>query len=225
MTVNLYIGHDEKMATNTHVMIDSILEYTTVPVRISLIQTHLIKEYTRPIHPNQSTSFSFSRFLVPYLNNYQGWALFMDSDMLFLDDIAKLWNLKDSKFDVQVVQHADYVCNNSNKFFNIQQTNYLKKNWSSVMLFNCANCTRLTPEYVNTATPAELHQFMWTNNVGALDPKWNYLVGEASSHDPSVAVLHYTYGTPLYTNNCPVELKNIWEQRLKNLFKFTDSKL
>jgi lipopolysaccharide biosynthesis glycosyltransferase len=159
---------------------------------------------------------------VPYLNNYQDWALFMDSDMLFVDDIAKLWNLRNKNYDVQVVQHADYVCNDSTKFFNIPQTNYPRKNWSSVMMFNCASCTTLTPEYVNTASPSALHRLEWAATIGALDARWNHLVGEQIP-TLDAAVLHYTYGTPAYSNNCPEEFKEMWMQQFKKISKNTQS--
>src|SRR3546814_8635598 len=110
--------------------------------------------YTRPQHELQLTDFSFSRFLTPSLAGFQDWAIFMDDDMLVLDDIAKLWALRDDRYAVQVVKH-DHVPQEDVKFLDKVQTKYEKKNWSSVMLFNCARCTALTPAYVNSATGLE----------------------------------------------------------------------
>ena len=213
--ITLYIGYEDSMPTNYHVMVSSILKHTSSLVNIIPLQTNLIKEYKRPYQENQSTSFSFSRFLVPYLNNYGGWAIFMDSDMLFMDDISKLWNSKQDNYDVQVVQHESYSCDKPNKFFNIKQTNYRRKNWSSVMLFNCNKCRTLTPEYVNTASAADLHELNWANNIGKLEPRWNFLVGEQEEID-NPAVLHYTYGTPKY-NECSYYYSNIWDKEQKRL--------
>jgi len=113
---------------------------------------------TRPLQPNQSTEFSFSRFLVPYLMNYQGWALFVDNDVVMLEDIAELWALRDDDFAVMCVKH-NHVPEEGTKFLGEAQTQYEKKNWSSVMLINCSKCTALTPDYVNSASGLELHRF------------------------------------------------------------------
>src|SRR3546814_6586317 len=85
--------------------------------------------YTRPQHELQSTDFSFSRFLTPSLAGFQDWAIFMDDDMLVLDDIAKLWALRDDRYAVQVVKH-DHVPQEDVKFLDKVQTKYEKKNWS-----------------------------------------------------------------------------------------------
>jgi lipopolysaccharide biosynthesis glycosyltransferase len=91
----------------------------------------------------QSTDFSFSRFLTPWMCDYQGWAIFMDCDQLVLDDIAKLWALRDERCAVQVVKH-NHVPKEEVKFLGEKQSKYQKKNWSSVMLMNCAKCRALT---------------------------------------------------------------------------------
>jgi lipopolysaccharide biosynthesis glycosyltransferase len=211
--IKLYIGHDKTLDKNLYTMVRSVLKHNTKPVEIIPIQTELIKEYIRPADQNQSTSFSFSRFLIPYLNDYTGWALYMDSDMIFLDDIAKLWNLQDETKDVQVVQHKSYVCNRTTKFFNKVQTNYRRKNWSSVMLFNCSLCKILTTDYINTAVSGDLHEFNWTNNIGSLENRWNFLVDEQSEIE-NPAVLHYTYGTPAYSSTVSKKYADIWSSYL-----------
>src|SRR3546814_1870187 len=108
----------------------------------------------------------------------------MDDDMLVLDDIAKLWALRDDRYAVQVVKH-DHVPQEDVKFLDKVQTKYEKKNWSSVMLFNCARCTALTPDYVNSATGLELHQFKWLGDdglIGEIPHRWNYL----ADYDPTI---------------------------------------
>jgi hypothetical protein len=129
----------------------------------------------------------------------------MDCDMLMLDDIAALWALRDERFAVQVVKH-NHVPREEVKFLNAAQTKYEKKNWSSVMLFNCAKCAALTPEFVNTASGLELHQFKWLGDdalIGEIPHRWNHLVG----YDPvgaEVSNLHYTQGGPYFDayRNC-----------------------
>ena len=135
--------------------------------------------YTRERHPLQSTDFSFTRFLVPLPLGHTGWSLFMDCDMLVLDDIAKLWALRDERYAVQVVKH-NHVPKEDTKFLGAKTDQIREENWSSVILFNNAKCRALTPEYVNTATGLELHQFKWLGNddlIGEIPRRWNHLVG------------------------------------------------
>lgn len=205
--ITLYIGVDKHQPKNFEVMVKSLLEFNSLPVKIIPIQTELLKIYNRPFAKNQSTSFSFSRFLVPYLNEYSNWALYMDSDMLFTGDIAELWNLRNTEYDVQVVQHKEYACTEK-KFLNQLQHSYKRKNWSSVMLFNCEKCTKLTPEYVNTASAADLHELNWAHHIGALPEKFNHLVDEQPFCHATV--LHYTLGTPGYHDCTNSEYSNLW---------------
>jgi hypothetical protein len=133
--------------------------------------------------------------------------MFCDCDMLMLDDVSKLWALRDERFAVQVVKH-DHKPVDDIKFLNAPQTKYEKKNWSSVILFNNAKCRALTPDYVNNATGLELHQFKWLRDdslIGAIPGRWNHLV----DYDPplpstEVSLLHYTEGGPYFENyrNC-----------------------
>jgi lipopolysaccharide biosynthesis glycosyltransferase len=153
----------------------------------------------RERNPLQSTDFSFSRFLTPYLSGFEGWSLFMDCDMLVLDDIAKLWALRDDRYAVMCVQH-DHQPHETVKFLNQPQTAYGKKNWSSVMLFNNARCHALTPDYVNTASGLELHQFKWLADdslIGPLPQSWNHLVGY-EPHAEDMSNVHFTLGGPYF---------------------------
>ncbi|MDA0305458.1 MAG: glycosyltransferase [Proteobacteria bacterium] len=200
--IRIYIGFDPVETASYHVLAHSIQARSSEPVTIApLMLSQLNGVMTRPRHELQSTDFSFSRFLVPHLSDYQGWALFMDCDMLVLDDMAELWKLRDDQYAVQVVKH-DHVPEEKTKFLGQAQTKYEKKNWSSVMLFNNARCTALTPDYVNTATGLDLHRFNWLGNddlIGEIPHRWNHLVG----YDKTVPVvevsnLHYTIGGPYF---------------------------
>ena len=200
--IRVFIGFDTVETVSYHVLSHSIQARCSEPVSITpLMLTQLSGLMTREHHNLQSTEFSFSRFLVPHLCDYQGWALFMDCDMLVLDDMADLWKLRDDNFAVQVVKH-DHVPKETTKFLGQPQSKYEKKNWSSVMLFNNEKCKALTPDFVNTATGLELHRYQWLDGdhlIGDIPHRWNHLVG----YDETVPVgevsnLHYTIGGPYF---------------------------
>jgi len=194
--LRIFVGFDPRETVAFHVLAHSIQARASVPVSvIPLALSQLEGLIWRERNPLQSTDFSFSRFLTPYLAEYQGWAVFMDCDMLVLDDIANLWALRDPEYAVQVVQH-DHRPKETTKFLGQPQSQYEKKNWSSVMLFNCEKCTALTPDYVNTATGLDLHRFKWLGSddeIGALPARWNHLVGyDPTVPESEVSNLHYT---------------------------------
>jgi lipopolysaccharide biosynthesis glycosyltransferase len=200
--INIFIGYDDREAVAFHVLAHSIHRQASTPVKIApLMLSQLGGLFTRERNNLQSTDFSFSRFLVPYLNGYEGWSLFCDCDMLALDDLANLWKLRDDRHAVQVVQHQ-HQPKETVKFLNQPQSRYEKKNWSSVILFNNARCKALTPDYVNTATGLQLHQFKWLaddTEIGSLPARWNHLV----DYDPrlpaaDISMLHYTEGGPYF---------------------------
>lgn len=146
-----------------------------------------------------ATEFAISRFLVPTLAK-QGWALFMDCDMLAMVDFNTLFRSLDLSKAVHCVKH-NHVPQNKMKMDNQLQTFYARKNWSSFMVFNCEHTSNkvLTPELVNTLPGRELHRFCWLQDdeIGELDPSWNFLVGHS---DPSIQpkVIHWTNGGPWF---------------------------
>ncbi|HET9471191.1 MAG TPA: glycosyltransferase [Usitatibacter sp.] len=210
--IRVFIGYDDREAAAFGVLSHSIHARSSEPVSIAPLRlTELAGVYKRARDPLQSTDFSFSRFLTPYLCGYEGWAVFMDCDMLVLDDIAKLWRLRDQRYAVQVVKHV-HVPKEEVKFLGAVQTKYAKKNWSSVMLMNCAKCTALTPDYVNAASGLELHQFKWLEGdhlIGEIPPAWNHLVGyDAPRRDASL--VHYTIGGPYFEAYRDCEYAREW---------------
>jgi hypothetical protein len=173
--------------------------------------------YRRERSAIESTDFSFTRFLVPYLSGYQGWSVFMDCDMLMTADISELLQLCDDKYAVMCVKH-DYEARDDVKFLGAVQTKYEKKNWSSVMLFNNAKCTALTPDVVARETGLFLHQFKWLSGddqIGAIPTTWNYLVGEMTMPG-TPKLIHYTLGGPYFDAYRDCEHADKWfaEQRL-----------
>ena len=210
--INVFIGYDPREAVAFHVLNHSIQARASGPVCVSpLMLSQLRAVLTRERHPLQSTDFSFSRFLAPHLSGYSGWSVFMDCDMLMLDDIAKLWALQDDRYAVMVVKH-EHVPRETKKFLGEPQSKYEKKNWSSVMLFNNARCRALTQEYVNGASGLELHQFKWLEDdalIGALPSRWNHLVGyDAPRRD--AALVHYTLGGPYFAEYAQCEYAREW---------------
>lgn len=210
--IRVFIGFDGREDVAFSVLAHSIHRNASQPVSIAPVMlSQLGGVYRRDVNPLQSTQFSFSRFLTPWLCGYEGWAVFMDCDMLVLDDIARLWALRDERYAVQVVKHV-HVPKEDVKFLGAVQTKYEKKNWSSVMLMNCAKCTALTPEYVNTATGLELHQFKWLDDdslIGELPSRWNHLVGyDAPRKDASL--VHYTIGGPYFEEYAQCEYAREW---------------
>ena len=204
--INVFIGYDPREAVAFSVLAFSIQTRASQPVSIAPLKlSQLTQVLTRERHPLQSSDFSFSRFLTPYLADYSGWSIFMDCDMLMRDDIANLWRLRDERYAVMVVKH-DHVPRETVKFLGEPQSKYEKKNWSSVMLFNNARCRALTPEYVNSASGLECHQFKWLANddlIGSLPDRWNHLVGYNPPRTDA-ALAHFTLGGPYFDayRNC-----------------------
>jgi hypothetical protein len=212
--IRVFIGYDPREAVAFSVLSYSIHARASDAVAIVPLMLSEVKHvFTRERHPLQSTDFSFSRFLTPYLSDYAGWALFMDCDMLMLEDVAKLWQLRDERYAVMVVKH-NHVPREERKFLDQPQTAYQKKNWSSVMLFNNARCRALSPEYVNKASGLELHQFKWLGDdelIGAIPERWNHLVGyNAPRRD--AALVHYTLGGPYFEEYRDCEYAEEWRR-------------
>ena len=210
--IRIFIGYDSHETVAWHVLTHSILARASRPVSfVPLNLKNLGPLMWRERNPLQSTEFSFSRFLTPYLSGYEGWSLFMDCDMLVLEDIAKLWDLRDERYAVMCVKH-DHQPKEAVKFLDQPQTPYAKKNWSSVMLFNNPQCGALTPEYVNTASGLELHQFKWLGDdglIGGVPDNWNHLVGYQPRRD-GVANVHYTLGGPYFEEFAGCEHGQTW---------------
>jgi hypothetical protein len=199
--LRVYIGYDPKESVAFYTLAHSILRRASIPVSIApVMQSQLKGIYTRPRGPTESTEFSLTRFLVPALAGFQGWAMFMDCDMLCRVDIAQLAAEIERQPDkaVLVCKH-DYVPKTQRKFLDQVQTKYPRKNWSSLMLFNAERCRALTQDYVNSASGLELHRFAWTEDrlIGDLALEWNWLVGEYD-YNPRAKIVHYTLGGPYF---------------------------
>ena len=207
LPIPVFIGYDPHERAAVNVLADSLVQHSSRPLAITpIVARQLDGVLSRPRNPNQSTEFSFSRFLVPWLMDYQGWAIFMDCDMLARGDITELWHQRDERYAVMVVKH-DHVPRESVKFLGARQTRYTRKNWSSLMLFNCSRCTALSPDYINSASGLQLHRLEWLpdeRSIGSLPMgRWNHLIdvqppATAPAADGGPALVHWTLGGPWF---------------------------
>ena len=211
--IPIFIGYDPREAIAFHVCSNSIIRHASQPVQIIPLALNLFKDYTET-HTDGSNQFIYSRFLVPHLMGFSGHAIFIDGDMIVRGDITELWDLRDSTKDVQVVKH-DYKTKMTEKYLGAKNENYPRKNWSSVMLYNCSNfpTRKLTPEYIQKSSGAHLHRFEWTDDsrVGELPIEWNWLPDEFGPN-PNAKLLHYTLGTPSFHEFATTPMGDEWHR-------------
>tara|TARA_B100000575_G_C23120012_1_gene647993 strand:- start:68 stop:766 length:699 start_codon:yes stop_codon:yes gene_type:complete len=218
MDLKFFIGYDSKEDIAYRVCKYSLLKRASINVKvISLKLDELItkKLYTRNVDPLASTQFTYSRFLVPHLAEYNGWAVFCDCDFIFLDNIANLVVNLDNSKAVYCVKH-DYTPKEKHKMDGQKQTIYPRKNWSSFILYNCSHPStkKLSVETVNKESGAFLHQFKWCKDseIGSLDERWNYLEGWTSSHNKKKPfAVHFTRGGPWFSEWQDVEFADEWK--------------
>jgi len=211
--INLVVGFDQREAVAYHTFCQSVLEKASVPVQFVPLAENTLVGY-REIHTDGSNKFIYSRFLTPYLNNFSGWAIFADGDMICLTDIKELWDLRDEAMAVQVVKH-DYQTKALTKYLGNKNENYPRKNWSSMILWNCAHPAHrlLTPEFVQKQTGAYLHRFSWLEDeqIGELPRAWNWLAIEYEEN-PNVNLIHYTLGAPCFKDYAQSEMSEPWHK-------------
>ena len=220
--LKVFLGFDKRESVAYHVCAHSILKRSSIPISITpLNKQHFSGFFSRERGQYDSTDFAITRFLVPFLCDYRGFAVFMDGDMVCLGDVAELshyMTLMDKyNYAVRVVKHA-YTPTEETKFLRQVQTKYERKNWSSVIVFNNALCTGLTPEYVEKAPGLELHQFGWCKDsqIADMPSAWNYLVGVYPKRD-NIKLLHYTKGTPCFEEYKDSEYAQVWHDEYKDM--------
>jgi len=200
--ITVYVGYDSSnhgQICANDICIRSIQKYNKSVKIVSLVKSELEKKglFYREYDPKQSTEFTYTRFLVPYLNDYQGIAIFCDSDFLYRTDIEELLQYYDPNKAVMCVKHEQKSVT-THKFSGMPQNDYPRKNWSSLMLFNCAHpsCKKLTVEAVSKESPAYLHRMIWANDdeIGEIPYQFNYLLGYYFTDDAKA--VHYTEGGP-----------------------------
>jgi lipopolysaccharide biosynthesis glycosyltransferase len=211
--INIFIGYDHREAIAYHVCANSIIRHASKPISFTPLALQNMQDY-QETHTDGSNQFIYSRFLVPHLMEYKGWAIFMDGDMLVRDDIEKLWALRDDSKAVMVVKH-DYKTKMTEKYLGAKNENYPRKNWSSVILWNCEHAANkvVTPEFIETATGAQLHRFTWLADelVGELPNVWNWLPDEFGANQ-NAKLLHYTLGTPSFHDFATTPMGDEWHR-------------
>ena len=223
---NIYIGWDSREDIAFQVCEHSIRrrssEYDATVIPLKQQELRDRKLYWRDVDKLSSTEFTITRFLVPYLNDYDGWAVFGDCDMVWRVNPSELFKLRDDSKAIMVVKH-EYDVEEGTKMDGQMQLPYPRKNWSSLILWNCGHPKNriLDLETVNTASPRFLHRFEWLDDddIGELPHAYNWLVGWYNvEHDGDPKIIHYTEGGPWFeqTRNC--EFDHIWKQELINLY-------
>jgi hypothetical protein len=203
--IPLYTGFDPREEAGSHAFHSSVIERASEPVSFCPLHLPHLARFYDAGQRDGSNSFIYTRFLIPFLQGYSGWALFADgADMLCRADIAELWALRDQFKAVQVVQH-EYQTRHPRKYVGTRMetgnADYPRKNWSSVMLINCAHYDwrRITPESLVGMSGADLHRFTFIapKALGALPVEWNWLADEYG-HNPGAKLVHWTAGTPAF---------------------------
>jgi lipopolysaccharide biosynthesis glycosyltransferase len=211
--IPIFVGYDPREAIAYHTCVNSIIRHASKPVSIIPLALNLLEDYTET-HTDGSNQFIYSRFLVPYLTDFQGHAIFIDGDMIVTGDIVELWNMRSSFLDVQVVKH-DYKTTMSTKYLGNKNEDYPRKNWSSVILWNCSSFPnrKLTPEFIMKSTGADLHRFTWIEDsrIGELPIEWNWLPDEYGSN-VNAKLLHYTLGTPCFHEFATTPQADVWHK-------------
>lgn len=209
--IRLFVGYDPREAVAYHTFCQSVLEKASLPVAFTPLALNTLAGY-QETHRDGSNAFIYSRFLTPYLCGYDGWAVFADGDMVCRADIAQLWALRDPRHAVQVVKH-DYQTKAAQKYLGNKNENYPRKNWSSVMLFNCDHPKHrvLTPEMLQRSTGKFLHRFEWLDDadIGELPREWNWLTTEYENNYEA-KLLHYTLGTPCFKDYRDAPMADEW---------------
>lgn len=217
-TIRLFVGYDPREAIAYHTFVDSVLRRSSIPIEV--IPLHL--GYLDVEQRDGSNNFIYSRFLVPYLTHFRGWAIYADGDMVCKEDIAKLWELRNYNYGIQVVKH-EYKTKSKKKYLCNNNADYPRKNWSSLILWNCNYFPHrtLTPEKIKTMSGADLHRFTWMqdNKIGDLPIEWNWLVGEYP-HNDHAKLLHYTLGIPAFSEYTHCDHSSDWWLAMRDAIHF-----
>ena len=209
--INLFVGFDPREAVAYHVFCNSIIQNTSVPVQIIPLVLSQLQEFNER-HDDRSNDFVYSRFLTPHLSDFKGWAIFADGDMICKGDLKELIDMADPSKAVMVVKH-DYQTKATQKYLGNINENYPRKNWSSVILWNCDHPKHkiLTPDFVSKQTGKFLHRFSWLDDqdIGELPLEWNWLANEYRVNREA-KLIHFTLGTPCFKDYKNSDMADIW---------------
>jgi len=211
--IPIVVGFDAREAIAYHTFCQSVLEKSSEPVSFMPLAPNTLRGY-QEMHSDGSNAFIYSRFLTPFLRDYHGWAIFADGDMICCDDIKQLWDLQDDRYAVMVAKH-DYQTKATTKYFGNKNENYPRKNWSSLILWNCAHPANriLDPAFVQSQPGSYLHRFSWLKDeeIGSLPLEWNWLAIEYPVNSQA-KLIHYTLGTPCLKDYAQTDMANYWKE-------------
>jgi hypothetical protein len=219
MTIRLFTGYDARESIGWHTFLQSVAELCGPEVAVTSLSAP---------QRDGSNAFTYARFKIPLLMDYDGFAIFVDgSDMLLRADIAELWALRDDTKAVQVVKH-DYQTRHARKYIGTEMEtandDYPRKNWSSVIIWNCGHVAhfdnRTAIEY---GDGKYLHRFGWLKDeeIGELPVEWNWLADEYG-HNPEAKLLHWTAGHPGFYHYKNAPHSGEWETSVRNVMKGLD---
>lgn len=184
--LRVFIGVDSRAPLAYTVLQSSIIRRSSVPVQITPLLLHQL-----PVKRRGLTDFSYSRYIVPYLCGYEGWAVFMDADMICLGDIKEAFDIAQKNGDaVSLVKHK------------------MRFEWPAFMVFNNEKCKKLTPEYIDNIenSPSKME---WAESIGELPAGFNHLVGY-DDPNPETRIVHYTQGIPAWPETKDCEHSEVW---------------
>jgi len=228
--MKIFVGYDTREDIAYQVCKHSIESLCPTAEVIPLKQNELRSDklYWRGEDKLASTEFTFTRFLIPHLMNYNGWALFIDSDIVFTENVKNLFDLADDKYAVMCAQH-DYTPKPGTKMDGQVQTQYPRKNWSSVVLWNCGHPSNqaVTIDSVNNPNydGKYFHRFSWLKDeeVGQISHEWNWLVDwYQEPEDGTPRALHYTEGGPWFENYRHCDYGDVWKKYLTDMMYTND---
>ncbi|MBC8305188.1 MAG: glycosyltransferase [Pelagibacterales bacterium] len=216
--MKIYIGHDSRFPQATKVCRQSIKNYNKDLDITFLEKDHLKKFnfYGREDISGESTEFSFTRFYVPMVCNYNGIAMFCDNDFLWKCDPTEMLKYLGDK-TIAVVKHEDMDIKQT-KMDGMVNKSYPRKNWSSLIIYNCSKLRNLSKEYLDNASASDLHELKWVNDneIAEIPRSYNHLVGYYKKHN-RIKALHYTLGGPWFDEYKNGELSEEWWKVYKSL--------
>lgn len=220
-SLDVFVGYDKAEPVAYHVCCESLISNSSKPLNIHplyLPQLEMSLPKSKEGYP-PSNGFIYSRFLVPELMSYTGKALFIDGDMVIEGDVAELFDMDMANLAVRVVKH-DYTPSRNIKYLGSKNEPYPRKNWSSVILWNCGYYPnrQITRELLGKAHGSFLHRFQWLDDheIGELPKEWNVLCDEPNqAKNPKL--VHYTNGTPCFDEFKNCEYSALWHETRRSM--------
>lgn len=215
--IQLFAGYDLRESIGYHAFCQSVIDTCSEPVSIAPLSLKQLEKFYQAGQRDGTNEFIYSRFLVPYLMGYKGWAIFVDgADMIVKGDLAELYAMRNGNMAVQVVKH-NYKTKNPRKYvgtgMEARNDDYPMKNASSVMLINCGHpaWAKVTPDFVAEQPGSVLHRFAFMDDVlvGDLPIEWNWLSQEHGVNEQAKLV-HFSIGVPGFTHYNECDMSNDW---------------